>query len=877
MFLVLASLRAAQLVPIASGSFSGVQDREMPPTLGLWAAVRRVDVASIFFADIETLGDKSMLTIMPSADSMLAVATARAEVAVARPHWRALVSAAGLAVSASIAAAQPCTPEWLTAPGQGMNGVHGAATEALTWDPDGPGPAAAQLIIGGMFDVVDLIPANNVAAWDGTSWSDLQGGMTGGQLFNRVSALGTYNGELIVGGLFGQAGRVPANNIAAWDGTTWKSLGTGTGSNIGDADVNCMAEFQGKLYVGGNFQFAGDVPVNFIGAWDGASWSALGIGTSFSVAAIEQFQNELYVGGFFNDAGLVPNTRFIAKWDGTQWKSLGNVALTSSFVVALREFNSELYVGGSFTTAGDLTAVGLAKWTGRQWKQANSGPNSTMNGSVFELAKIEGNLYAGGSFSGAAGVAAQSIARFNGFGWSALGQGVNGGPEGITKFNERIVVIGGINQAGGASGVSVDRLAAWDGSAWSRVATAGSDFRPGSYAEFGGELVAVAVQGNPIGIEQHKNRVVRRVGNDWEPIGGFFNALAWTLHAHPTGTGTELIAGGWFDDIDGVPAKSVARWDGSAWHPMGNGLAVGTSFADTPSVLALETYNGELYAGGDFLQSGLASTPLIARWDGSAWQSVGGGLVGNGGFAFTQVNDLIVYQNRLIAAGDFTTAGGAGGVPASRIAAWDGSAWSALGAGIGGGFNGQFFPEVASLAVHEGSLYVAGAFELAGGQAIQHVARWDGSDWHAVASPLNAPVKVIAVHDGSIHIGGMFTEVGPTALGHIARLDPALGWQPLGTGTDVFVNQLHSYQGQLFASGAFALTGGKASVSWGRWGCPATSCYADCDASGSLTIDDFICFQTFFAIGDPAADCDGSGTLNIDDFICFQTFFALGC
>jgi hypothetical protein len=54
-------------------------------------------------------------------------------------------------------------------------------------------------------------------------------------------------------------------------------------------------------------------------------------------------------------------------------------------------------------------------------------------------------------------------------------------------------------------------------------------------------------------------------------------------------------------------------------------------------------------------------------------------------------------------------------------------------------------------------------------------------------------------------------------------------------------------------------------------------CYADCDGSGTLNIDDFICFQTFFAIGDPYADGDGSGGLNIDDFICFQTFYALGC
>jgi hypothetical protein len=57
----------------------------------------------------------------------------------------------------------------------------------------------------------------------------------------------------------------------------------------------------------------------------------------------------------------------------------------------------------------------------------------------------------------------------------------------------------------------------------------------------------------------------------------------------------------------------------------------------------------------------------------------------------------------------------------------------------------------------------------------------------------------------------------------------------------------------------------------------AASCYADCDQSGDLGIDDFICFQTLFAVGDPGADCDQSGGLAIDDFICFQTQFALGC
>ena len=57
----------------------------------------------------------------------------------------------------------------------------------------------------------------------------------------------------------------------------------------------------------------------------------------------------------------------------------------------------------------------------------------------------------------------------------------------------------------------------------------------------------------------------------------------------------------------------------------------------------------------------------------------------------------------------------------------------------------------------------------------------------------------------------------------------------------------------------------------------APACYPDCDQDGVLTIDDFICFQTIFALNDPYADCDADSLLTIDDFICFQTFFAIGC
>jgi hypothetical protein len=54
-------------------------------------------------------------------------------------------------------------------------------------------------------------------------------------------------------------------------------------------------------------------------------------------------------------------------------------------------------------------------------------------------------------------------------------------------------------------------------------------------------------------------------------------------------------------------------------------------------------------------------------------------------------------------------------------------------------------------------------------------------------------------------------------------------------------------------------------------------CQADCDQSGALTIEDHICFQTNYVLGNPAADCDGNAALNIDDFICFGSLFSIGC
>jgi hypothetical protein len=76
-----------------------------------------------------------------------------------------------------------------------------------------------------------------------------------GRLILELAVAGS---DLYCGGTFSTAGgTIPANNIAKWDGTTWTALGSGvTGTSI--PAVNALAVRGGELFVGGSFYMAGD-------------------------------------------------------------------------------------------------------------------------------------------------------------------------------------------------------------------------------------------------------------------------------------------------------------------------------------------------------------------------------------------------------------------------------------------------------------------------------------------------------------------------------------------------------------------------------------------------------------------------------------------
>jgi hypothetical protein len=183
------------------------------------------------------------------------------------------------------------------------------------------------------------------------------------------------------------------------------------------------------------------------------------------------------------------------------------------------------------------------------------------------------------------------------------------------------------------------------------------------------------------------------------------------------------------------------------------------------------------YAGGYFTRAGTTPANAIARFDGSAWSALGAGING-------LVMSIVEFDDgrgpALYAAGLFDAAGGQ---PMMNIARWDYAAqtWSAVGEGVDGA--------VIALAVYDSgagaALYAGGDFQHAGSTPLGRVAKWDGKSWSALGSTANNTVRAMHVmntpHGAKLYVGGNFNEIGGVSANRIASWD-GTKWEALGDG-----------------------------------------------------------------------------------------------
>lgn len=130
-------------------------------------------------------------------------------------------------------------------------------------------PSDNNLYMGGEFpDVWDgdaAAPDPNmayIAKYDGSNWTPLGTGLN-----EYVRAIHEYNGDLVAGGYFTNAGGVSANKIARWDGTNWNAMGLGFDASGIDEYVKAATVWNGIFFAGGAYTQAEGNPMDFISQW----------------------------------------------------------------------------------------------------------------------------------------------------------------------------------------------------------------------------------------------------------------------------------------------------------------------------------------------------------------------------------------------------------------------------------------------------------------------------------------------------------------------------------------------------------------------------------------------------------------------------------
>ena len=321
-----------------------------------------------------------------------------------------------------------------------------------------------EVYVGGSFTQAGVVSANNVAHWDGSSWHALGNGISNQAGIAFVYALAvTADGKLYAGGQFTTAGNSNANNIAVWNGISWSRLGD-SGSRGTNSTVYALASNGNEIFAGGIFTIAGTISVNGAAKWDGAQWFRLGTSLTNGVTggaayALSTFDESLFVAGDFVTAGNVP-AQNIARWDITAgaWSALGQGTDGKTQSIA-GNFFGEVVAGGVFSSAGGLPANKIAKWDGIAWSSLGAGQANGVTGEVRALAASAGYLYVGGNFFEAGGEAMSSIARWDRNHWSPLRAGVAGVVHALSSDSSGTVFVGG--QFSGAGGIPAKNFCIW--------------------------------------------------------------------------------------------------------------------------------------------------------------------------------------------------------------------------------------------------------------------------------------------------------------------------------------------------------------------------------------------------------------------------------
>ena len=522
---------------------------------------------------------------------------------------------------------------------------------------------------------------------------------------SAVYSVAISSNKIYAGGIFTHIGSSSACSVAVLDEEVgeWMPLDSEYQFGSGDHVTAVETDSLGNLYMGGLFTDVALGPdtediMSYITCWDGSSYNNLFADNDWVMQApygayypgvycLQYVDGDILAGGFFDLRNPQENEWIysIAKWTGTNWEPVagdsGQIYSGSGVNAICVAYDSKIYIGGAIANAvngvspdREYLTVNHITWTDGTdgWKLMGNG----LNHYVFCIGEYDDDIYVGGYFTAArvyddfeADIPMAGLARWDGNNWQAVEGFATGGSLTTYSVNtiysdDQYLYVGGIFR----------------------------NFGDYVYDDDSGKNTGS-------GIVRYNFTTEKWVG--FSPTLCDPNTVIYTLET----IGGSLYAG--FRD-DGM-----MKFDGQWWYPVGGAEDL------EGDVYAITVHDSQKYAGGtiyQILQTGNDPIPVhgIACYSGSAWAPVGTGFLYESYPSYTRVNALESWQGQLYAGGNFTSnyyEAEDDRVDLLNLAFYDTEAedWSPLSPG------GSSYSAVQALKGAEDGLYVGGSFRFIGG------------------------------------------------------------------------------------------------------------------------------------------------------------------
>jgi hypothetical protein len=771
-----------------------------------------------------------------------------------------------------IARWNPRNNTWEQIPG--IDYTHENFIRCMVQDDEG------NIYVGGDFNTIAGIPAGRVAKFnvlEGT-WeslkdenffeeSQMRGPETGG-----VYAIAYHNDYIYVGGWTFNSTDASLLYIRRFNtlSKTWENVGSGV-----DAKVSALCfDDSGNLYAGGDF-------TNYVAKFDGVNWTNLAEGVNGSINDLKFYNGDLYVGGFFTKVGNDIRSQGIAKWNGTSWEAMGegidNSSISPSvYGISISE-SGKVYIGGYFDLrfSDDLKINHVAVFENDDWSPLGYGLANSSTQGINTVYAYGNDVFFGGAFTRPIvnGILNQALWNENidftqdfapavSITTSETKITANTSFEVTIKFTEEVELFQKTDISVNNGGV-ISLTQEVDPRVYTAVisplvdgkveifmlennvkdftnnynlasdtltiiySSVLAELDKNWFFEFDGLINGevydicksdidgkIYFAGGFLSVDGNSNmkNFVRYVPstNTWEQVPGITSSFSNFVRCIAQDANGNLFIGGDFSSVNSMSVGRVAKFDvaNGTWSALEDVNFFETSQKKGPNsggVYAITVSGDYVYIGGHTFNSSDAAYLYLRRFNtvANTWESAGTGV--DAKVTSLTTDDL----GNVYAGGIFTNAGG---VAVNNIAKFDGTNWTALAEGTNS--------EVLDLEYSNGNLYVGGFFTKVGNDIrSQGIAEWNGTSWNAMGkgidnSQISPSVYGIAVDtDNNVYIAGYFDLrfSDDAKVNHCAMFD-GTDWIALGSGLGQTgtqgVNALYADGDNIYAGGAFAKPSG---------------------------------------------------------------------